>query len=157
MTVNCLSAQHQLSIKPTIFLVASCTAIATTFLIRIPKEILFLLYWEAWQGMSFVCLALYHKQFLQPWHTQVQIALLFGSYLWTGTQGKVNGRWSLATVHCLLQHLLNKPAWGIPSRQIYWNSFYFFFSWVKNNEVSENEEFYLLFLLFLFIIYIMVL
>lgn len=38
------------------FLVVSCTTIATIFLFQIPKEILFLLFWEAWQGMSsFVC------------------------------------------------------------------------------------------------------
>lgn len=126
---------NQLSLCPTSafcqdnnFSVASCMAIATTFLIQIPKEILFFLFWEAWQGVSsFVCLTLYYKQFLQPWHTQMQIALLFGSYLWTGAQDKVSGRLSLATACCLLQHILNKPIWGIPWRKIYWNAFNFFF------------------------------
>lgn len=135
MTVNFLSAQHlpwerkcfslqSVCCQANNFSVASCTAIATTFLIQIPKEILFLPFWEAWLGVSsFACLALYYKQFLQPWHTQVQIALLFGSYLWTGTQDKANGRSSLATVCCPQQYIRNKPIWRIPSRKIHWSAF----------------------------------
>lgn len=89
---------------------------------------LILPFWEAWLGVSsFACLALYYKKFLQPWHTQVQIALLFGSYLWTGTQDKANGRSSLATVCCPQQYIRNKPVWRIPSRKIHLSAFLLLF------------------------------